>query len=464
MNPLRGLAAIAGRSGRLPRRTVRLRLTGLYAMLFLASGAALLAITYTLVSHATAGCGFGSQNGATSVVCHRDDQPGGHPSPAAVEGAGGAITVTGLTPGQQRALASQQQAEASSWHAAEMDTLLTQSGIALAIMAAASIGLGWVVAGRALRPVRTITATARRISAASLNQRLALGGPDDEFKELGDTFDGLLARLEAAFRAQRQFIANASHELRTPLARQRLASQLALSDPDASIESLRNAHERVLASGAQQEQLIEALLTLARGQAGLDRHEPFDLAGVTGQILDSRRAEARYLGIDIRAAIRPAPLAGDPRLAERMVANLIDNALRHNEPGGWVDVTTGTRAGRAVLTVTNTGPAIPEAETGRLLRPFQRLGADRTGHGKGLGLGLSIVAGIAEAHHAALTLQPRPGGGLHVEATFPAPGTPPPDRPARNPGTRPPHDQCPAPSATRLSTTPTARSQPPTPG
>jgi signal transduction histidine kinase len=424
MNPFRRLTAIADRSGRLPRRTVRLRLTGLYAILFLASSAALLAITYALVDHATGRCGFGLQDGATSVVCYRNNQPNAHPSPTAVEGLQGAITVTGLTPQQQQALAAQQRAEVNSWHAAEMDTLLAQSGIALAIMAAGSIGLGWIVAGRVLRPVRTITATARRISATSLNERLALDGPDDEFKELGDTFDGLLARLEASFRAQRQFIANASHELRTPLARQRLASQIALTDPDASIESLRRAHERVLASGSQQEQLIEALLTLARGQAGLDRHESFDLADVTGQILDGRRAEARYLGLDIRTAIYPAPLAGDPRLAERMIANLIDNAVRHNQADGWIEVTTGTRAEQAVLTVTNTGPEIPEAETKRLLRPFQRLGTDRTGHRRGLGLGLSIVQAIAEAHGAALTVRPRPGGGLRVEATFPAPGAP----------------------------------------
>ena len=444
MNPLRGLIVIADRSGRLPRRTVRLRLTGLYATLFLLSGAALLAITYGLVDHATGGCGFGSQGGSASVVCYRDGQRNAHPSSTALEGRHGAISIGGLTPEQQRAL-SAQQAEANSWHAAEMRALIVQSGIALAIMAAGSIGLGWVVAGRVLRPVRTITATARRISAASLDERLALDGPGDEFKELADTFDALLGRLEASFLAQRQFIANASHELRTPLARQRLASQLALADPDASTESLRMAHERVLASGVQQEQLIEALLTLARGQAGLDKREPFDLADVTGQVLNGRRAEGRHLGIDVRTAVCPAPLTGDPRLAERMVANLIDNALRHNEPGGWIEVATETRAGRAVLVVTNTGPEIPETETGRLLRPFQRLGADRTGHGRGLGLGLSIVQAVAEAHGADLTARPRPGGGLRVEVTFPAPGAPAPraDRPAVSSVRPEPHSSVP---------------------
>jgi signal transduction histidine kinase len=447
MNLLRGLTVIADRSGRLPRRTVRRRLTVLYAMLFLASGAVLLAITYGLVDHATSGCGFGGQGSSAGVVCYRGNQPNAHQSPTA-EGLHHGAMTTVLTPEQQQALSAQ----SSKWHAAEMRALFVQSGIALAIMAAGSIGLGWVVAGRVLRPVRTITATARRVSAASLNERLALDGPDDEFKELGDTFDELLARLEASFRAQRQFIANASHELRTPLARQRLVSQLALANPDANVDSLRMAHERVLASGVQQEQLIEALLTLARGQAGLDRHEPFELAGVTGQVIHGRRAEARYLDLDIRTTICPAPLAGDPRLVERMVANLIDNALRHNEPGGWIEVTTGTRAGRAVLTVTNTGPEIPAAEASRLLRPFQRLGTDRTGHGKGLGLGLSIVAAIAEAHDATLSVRPRPGGGLHVEVSFTALGASDTleNRP-QTPGTRSPHHERSSPSAANLA-------------
>lgn len=213
----------------------------------------------------------------------------------------------------------------------------------------------------------------------------------------------------------------------------------------------RKAHERVLASGTQQEQLIEALLTLARGQAGLDRHEPFDLADVTSQVLNGRRAEALYLSLNIRAAIYPAPLTGDPRLAERMVANLIDNALRHNEPGGWIEVTTGSRAGRAVLTVTNTGPEIPAAETERLLRPFQRLGADRTRHGRGLGLGLSIVAAMSEAHGATLSARPRPDGGLRVEVTFPAPGAPAtPTGSTTDPGMPAPHRGCPSPSAAGL--------------
>jgi signal transduction histidine kinase len=300
--------------------------------------------------------------------------------------------------------------------------LLTRSEIALAVTAALSVALGWLIAGRVLRPLRTITAAARGISATSLSERLALGGPHDELRELGDTFDALLARLEASFTAQRQFIANASHELRTPLARQRVISQVALADPSATTETLRAAHEQVLASGAQQEQLIEALLTLARGQAGLDEHAPFDLAALTRQVLAARRSEAEDRNLMLHADLRPAAAAGSRRLAERLAANLIDNALRHNVPGGRIDLTTSTRNSRAVLRVANTGTEIPAAAVARLFQPFQRLGTDRTSRGEGTGLGLSIVQAIADAHGAGITARPQPGGGMLVEVTFAHPG------------------------------------------
>jgi signal transduction histidine kinase len=322
--------------------------------------------------------------------------------------------VTG--PQQARALALQD-------HAAVLHELLTRSMLALALTAVLSVVLGWIVAGRVLQPLRTITTAAREISAASLGARLALGGPHDELRELGDTFDGLLGRLEASFRAQRQFIASASHELRSPLARQRVISQVALADPGATIETLSAAHERVLASGAEQEQLIEALLTLARGQAGLDKREPFDLAAVTSQLLAARQPEADYRNLTLHADLGPAPAAGSPRLAERLVANLIDNALRHNVPTGQVAVTTGTKNSRAFLSVANTGPVVPAAALDRLFQPFQRLPADRTSRGEGLGLGLSIVQAIADAHGASITVRPQSGGGLLVEMTFPDPDT-----------------------------------------
>jgi signal transduction histidine kinase len=401
----RGLIATALRAGRL-RRTVRLRLTVWYGGLFLVSGVVLLAVTYALVVQAFVG------NTAKSALCPRPAaSPSARPSGCHVVGAG-----------QARAMAL-------SEHATVLHELLSRSAIALALTAVLAIALGWIVAGRALRPLRTITAAARQISAASLGERLALGGPDDELKELGDTFDGLLGRLEASFRAQRQFIANASHELRTPLARQRVISQVALADPGATIETLRAAHERVLASGAQQQQLIDALLTLARGQADLDKREPFDLAAVAGQVLAARRSEAEHRNLTLHAALDPASAAGSPRLAERLTANLVDNALRHNVPGGRVDVSTRTAQSSAVLSVANTGPAIPAAAVRRLFQPFQRLGTDRTYRGEGLGLGLSIVQAIADAHGASIAARPQPGGGLLVEVAFPepermVPGTP----------------------------------------
>jgi signal transduction histidine kinase len=278
-----------------------------------------------------------------------------------------------------------------------------------------------MVAGRVLRRLRRITAAARDISANNLHERLGLDGPQDELRELGDTFDQLLCRLEASFMAQRQFIANASHELRTPMARQRTLAQVALSDPDASAESLRAAHERVLAAGAQQEQLIMALLTLARGQAGLSRREPFDLARVTEEVVLSRAEEAEQRSVTVRTASAAAWTMGDVRLAERMIVNLVDNALRHNVPGGVVEIRARARDGAAVLTVSNTGPEIPEAVVDQLFQPFERFGSERTGRSEGLGLGLSIVRAIADAHGAVLETRPRPGGGLVTTVTFQAP-------------------------------------------
>jgi signal transduction histidine kinase len=294
---------------------------------------------------------------------------------------------------------------------------LVNSGIALAIVAVLALITGWLVAGRMLRPIRTITRTARRISSTSLHERLALDGPQDELKELGDTLDDLFGRLDAAFEAQRHFVANASHELRAPLTRQRALIQVALADPDADFTSLRAAHERVLASEQHLEQMIDGLLALTRGQAGLERREHLDLATVAAQVLRVRDAETADLGLDVRATLAPASTAGDPRLLERLIANLIDNAIRHNIPHGHVEITTGTRHQRAFLMVTNSGATIPPEEVPRLLQPFQRLQGARTNHAGGSGLGLAIVDAIAAAHRATLTAQPGADGGLTVEVT-----------------------------------------------
>jgi signal transduction histidine kinase len=384
-----GRIASMARRGRLPRRTARLRLTLWYGGLFLAFGTALLAVTYALVVQAFAG------NTAGNALCQR---PG--------------LRCRAI--GAQQALAL-----ALRDHAAVLHELLTRSATALAVMTVLAVALGWIVADRVLRPLRAITAAARQISAASLAERLALEGPDDELRQLAGTFNGLLARLEASFRAQRQFIANASHELRTPLARQRVISQVALADPAASADSLRAAHERVLASGAEQQQLIDALLALAQGQAGLDTTEPVNLADVTRQVAAARRADADHRNLTVHLKLSPALTAGSPRLIEQLAANLVDNALRHNLAGGQVDISTQTVSSDAVLSVSNTGPAVPADAIGQLFRPFQRLCTDRVSRSEGFGLGLSIVRAIADAHGASLTARPRPGGGLQIQAAFP---------------------------------------------
>ena len=400
---------------RLPRRTVRLKLTLLYGALFLVCGIALLGVTYFLVEQHLPTTLTGKGMIASGQTTFSDN------------GEGGVVCYTQLAGGQALGgqLGGQSQAPnagcATLLGAArndELRQLITDSGIALAIMAAASTGLGWVVAGRVLQPLRTITTAARRISASNLYQRLALDGPDDELTELGKTFNGLLARLERSFTAQRQFVANASHELRTPLARQRTLVEVALRDPDPTIGSLQQAMQRVLATGEEQERLIEALLTLARSQRGLDRREPIDLATVTGAALAATEAEARYREVRVNASLGPAPALGDERLAERLAGNLVDNAVRHNVSGGWVEVATGIRSGRSVLSVSNTGPVIPPEQVKTLFEPFGRLEATRLSR-EGLGLGLSIVIAIAAAHDADLRARPLSGGGLEVEIHFP---------------------------------------------
>jgi signal transduction histidine kinase len=295
------------------------------------------------------------------------------------------------------------------------------SGIALVVIAVAAAAIGWLIAGRVLRPLRTITAAARRISASSLNERLALPGPDDELKELADTLDNLFARLEASFAAQRRFAASASHELRTPLTRERTLLQVILADPAATTATWQAVSRDLLASNAEQEHLIEAMLTLASSEAGPGEPEPLDLAAITSQALAAARPAISRLGLKVHADIPPAILDGDPLLVQQLVTNLIDNAVRHNIPGGDIQVATRTSDGHAVLSVTNSGQAIPAAEVDRLFQPFQRLGPRPARRDGGHGLGLSIVGAIATAHAATITAQPRPGGGLAIDVTFPQP-------------------------------------------
>lgn len=363
------------------RGTVRWRLTLLYSGLFVVTGVLLVALIYFLVEHSP-----------FPVTPNAPVLPGGTDLVAPAVPA-----TTGLE--QQTA---------------ELRRLLVNSVIALVVMAFASMLLGWLVAGRVLRPLHDMTDTVRRITADRLDRRLAAAGPDDELKKLADTFDDLLDRLEAAFTAQRRFVANASHELRTPLTLQQAMAEVALADPEADAASLRHVLDRLLASGRHQERLIEALLVLARSEQGLDQRQRLDLAAVAGQALDQRRDPP----VRMEPELRPAPASGDRALLERLVANLLDNAARHNVPDGWVRVTTGTRDGRATLTVANSGPVIPPDRVETLLQPFQRLERGRKATGDGLGLGLSIVAAIVTAHHGALQVTARPEGGLEVTVTL----------------------------------------------
>jgi signal transduction histidine kinase len=366
------------------RLSVRLRLTLLYGALFLGSGLVLLAITYVLVTR----------------------------QPVHAEGGGFIPAGSDATPAPLPGLD-----ELTSRVATQRRDFLVQAAVSLAIMTLLSIGLGWIMAGRVLRPLRTITATARGISAHQLDRRLRLSGPQDELKELGDTFDELLGRLQAAFEAQRQFSANASHELRTPLTRARTLLEVALADPEPSVNGLQGTCRRVLAATEQQERLIEALLTLARGERGLAEAEVVDVAAITGEVLG---AQARFRDVRMEAVLGNATVRGDRRLLERLVTNLVDNAVRYNVVGGEVTVTSGTRArGGAVLAVANTGPEVAGHDIERLVRPFQRQRHDRAAGSDGHGLGLAIVHAIAEAHGARLHAAARPGGGLRVEIVFP---------------------------------------------
>ncbi|MGW7520724.1 sensor histidine kinase [Streptomyces sp. NPDC054796] len=376
---------------RLIRWSARLRLTLLYGTLFVLSGAALLAVTYFLVARSPASKGtkiktYGKQSGLSDV---------------------------------QPDLKTHLSRVVSEQHEAELRALLTESGIALAVMTAVSVGLGWLVAGRVLRPVSLMADKARRISEQNLHERLAVTGPADELKDLGDTFDGLLARLDTAFEAQKRFVANASHELRTPLTLQRAMIEVELSAPDADAESLRAVCERVLAAGESQERLIEALLTLASSQRGLDRREAFDLAEVVGDVLLDRWQPEREARLKLDSSLSPAYTMGDSRLVERLATNLVENALRYTPEGGWIRVSTGLEADWPVLRVSNSGPKIPHEKIPVLFQPFQRL-ESRSGSSDGHGLGLSIVAAVATAHGAETSAVSGPEGGLSITVVFPA--------------------------------------------
>jgi signal transduction histidine kinase len=361
----------------MPRPTVRLRLTLLYAGVFLLAGAALLTVSYILV-----------RNNITT-------DPVGDGTPA-----------DELRRAIQREVADD-----------ALDHLRVKYAIALIAMTALSVLLGWIVAGRALRGLQQITAAARSVSQDNLDQRIALEGPRDELKELADTFDAMLERLSSAFASQQRFVANASHELRTPLTVMRTELEVTLADPDATNEELREMAESVHEAMDRTERLVQALLTLARSEGAVNRRDPVDLAAAARMALDHTARDAQSAQLDVASDLHAAPVRGDRRLLERLVANLVENAVGHNRPGGRVSVSTSTRNGHSVVEVVNDGDALDPATLPHLLEPFQRI--DRGARSDGAGLGLSIVRSVAHAHGGSVALAACPGGGLRATVTLP---------------------------------------------
>ena len=392
------------------RWTIRLRLTALYGALFLILGAVLLTIGYLLVRHNI------DSRGNFRQVLQRAGVPV-PPDAGALEpqrfGGGGSFFRA------VQAIRAQLRADA-------LHRLLLEYIGALAGMTIVSGLAGWLVAGRALRPLRRIIGTAKSVSGENLSQRIDLQGPADELKELADTFDGMLARLEQAFASQQSFVANASHELRTPLAIMRTEIDVTLADPEASDSELRRMGEAVRETVDRCERLLEGLLMLARSQSAAHAEEPVDLAALAGDCITDLHARAHERGLELRNSLDSAWVRGEPALLERMIANLVDNAIRHNEPRGFVEVATLTQDGRVILRVANGGAAIEDEQAAGLAEPFRRLHRE----GDGFGLGLSIVRSVADVHGGSLHIAPRPAGGLEVSVQLP--GIQPGDRPAKS--------------------------------
>jgi signal transduction histidine kinase len=390
---------------RLPGRTVRVRLTALYGILFVVSGAVLLAI-------------------ASGVAVARSSSVVASPVPGQVSpGSALAQAQARIRILQDQLQNMQSQTPGQPGSDRLTNELLMASLIALAIMTVISVGLGWLVAGRALRPVRQMTAAAQRISEDSLHERLGLHGPQDELKELGDTIDGLLERLEVAFNAQRRFVANASHELRTPLTTMRAALDVALAKPEPAPPQTIALAARLRTELDRIEKLLEAFLVLARAQhRSMPGQAVLPLDYIVGSALADQAAAIRAMNLTVQdtSGAGGAWVAGSPALLGRMVENVVDNAVCHNAPGGWIAITTGTDGGSARLVVENGGPVLGQQQVAELCQPFRRLEADRIGTDQGSGLGLSIVASIAEAHGGTLDLRARPGGGLRVCVVLPA--------------------------------------------
>ncbi|WP_398911838.1 MULTISPECIES: sensor histidine kinase [unclassified Streptomyces] len=382
------------------RPTIRIRLTLLYGGMFLIAGILLLSIIYMLAAqalHVGSELPFKIVDGhVSSKVCNL---LGEGSSPDSVNAA-------------MNSCVNHQRQQA-------LDTLLNRSLLALVGLSIIAFAFGYAMAGRVLSPLGRITRIARRVAGTDLSRRIELDGPDDEFKELADTFDDMLDRLERAFTAQQRFVGNASHELRTPLAINRTLLEVHLSDPQAPPE-LKQLGKTLLATNERSEQLVEGLLLLARSDNQIVERKPVDLAEVASRALDQTRGEAEAKGVELRDELAPAVVQGNGVLLERIALNLVQNAVRYNVPdGGWVGVTTELLPGQALLVVSNTGPVVPGYEIDNLFEPFRRLRTERTGSDKGVGLGLSIARSVARAHGGRIIAEPREGGGLVMRVSLP---------------------------------------------
>lgn len=454
---------------RRPRPTVRLRLALTYTLLFVLTGTALLGVSYLLVRQreknaATTAkiiCTQTLPSPAAALITGQIPTPDGGLSPSlpltqaechgVVESfyghAAGSLIGSGLpgvssgqnvvhvlpsgggvsdtsrnnirisTPTAETVRTLTAAVTASQTHT--LDSLKIASLIALGIITILSFGFSWWIAGRMLRPVHLITDAARRLSEQTLHRRIDLQGPNDELKELADTFDAMLARLDSAFHSQRRFVANASHELRTPLATERVLIDEALADRSAGTDDLRSILEQLRSNSEETERLVDALLTLARSERGIETSSDVDLASTTESVIAGCALEAVLKGVEVRSDLSPAIVTGDPALLERLVGNLVQNAIRHNVEGGWADVTVSADGPFVVVEVANTGPALDKDTVATLTEPFRRAGTDRSHDDGGFGVGLSIVDAVVSAHQGSLELVPRPEGGLSVQIRLP---------------------------------------------
>jgi signal transduction histidine kinase len=397
----------------LGRRSVRARIALACAGLFLVTGAALVAATYALVDYSLGAPTVADQTRTELGLLFQDcNVAKNNHSPAladpAVETLCRQATFGGIRLG------------AADQRASDLHELLLWSLAGLGVATIVAGVLGWGTGRRILLPLHTVTAAARRTSQEHLGERISYGGADDELKELADTFDDMLTRLDRAFDSQRRFVANAAHELRTPLTSARTLIDVAMAKPARTTGQMEVLAVRVCEALGQSEALIEGLLTLARSDRGLTSYEPADLEAAAQDAVDQVSATARDSKIVIDADLSPSPALGDRILLERLAANLLDNAVRYNVTGGSVRVVTGTGGGMSYITVTNTGPLVPESAVDSLFEPFTRLDG-RVGNRQGVGLGLSIVTSVVNAHHGHLHAEALPDGGMTISARLPKP-------------------------------------------